>query len=278
MKVNILSVPVDAVRFTEAIDTILQLARDGQPHHVITMNPEMVVEAQRNSTFLDAIKAADLVVPDGVGLLPTAHFLHSTKPANGIVLFLKEWLLILETLLGRSRFDILKETVSGIDLTQALCEKAKEKGIPVVFIGGYNDEAALAAKAVQEKVAGLQISSDPGPNDVSGETADEYQRILSLLRQHPNGFYFVAFGHPKQELWIAKHKADLPAGVFMGVGGTFTYLSGKRRRAHSWLRKLGLEWLWRLAAEPARWKRIVTAFIVYPHLVYKGKCARSVGC
>lgn len=271
MRVDMLSIPVDSISFDDAADRILAMVKDGQRHQVVTVNPEMIVEAQRNRAFLDVLKAADLVVPDGVGLLPTAQFLHRTKPSNRVTLFFKEWSLILQTVFRRSHFEVLKETVSGIDLTQALCRQAKGRSLPVVFIGGYDDEARLATKVVEEKVAGIQIVSDPGPADAMHETSDEYQRILGLLRQHPNGLYFVAFGHPKQELWIAKHKADFPPGVFIGVGGTFTYLSGKRKRAYPLVRRIGLEWLWRLVAEPWRWKRIITAFIIYPHLVYNAR-------
>lgn len=105
-----------------------------------------------------------------------------------------------------------------------------------------------------------------GSDDTTGSDAREHIKTFS-----PD-ILLVAFGHPKQELWIEKHLNEFPSlKAVVGVGGTFDYWSGSKKRAPLTLRAFGLEWLWRLICEPKRWKRILNAVIVFPVLAIRGR-------
>lgn len=125
----------------------------------------------------------------------------------------------------------IKNTIPGTDLMERLIALAAEKGFVVGLLGGMNGVAEQAAERLQKKYPRLKIdSSSP-----------------DLL--------FVAFGHPKQEKWIAKNLSRFPVKVAMGVGGAFDYISGQVPRAPIRLRRIGLEWLFRLLLQPWRIKR-----------------------
>lgn len=125
----------------------------------------------------------------------------------------------------------IKNTVSGVDLMEKLVEKSRDWGVTIGLLGGRDRVADKTANCLQKKYPGLKISS----------TSPD------LL--------FVALGHPKQEKWIAQNLPKLKVKVAMGVGGAFDYLSGQVPRAPLWLRKLRLEWIFRLINQPWRIKR-----------------------
>lgn len=125
----------------------------------------------------------------------------------------------------------IKNTLPGVDLMEKLVEKSTDWGVTVGFLGGRDGVAEKTAECLQKKYPGIKIDS------ISPD----------LL--------FVAFGHPKQEKWIAENLPKLPVKVAMGVGGALDYFSGKVSRAPQWLRKLGLEWFFRLIIQPWRIKR-----------------------
>jgi N-acetylglucosaminyldiphosphoundecaprenol N-acetyl-beta-D-mannosaminyltransferase len=101
-----------------------------------------------------------------------------------------------------------------------------------------------------------------GSDDQDGAAARRH------LAAYAPELLLVAFGHPKQEMWIARHLPDLPSvKVAVGIGGTLDYWSGAKKRAPQFLRSLGLEWFWRLMQEPKRWRRIFDAVVVFPSLV-----------
>lgn len=272
MKIDILSVPVDAVSFDQAVEQIIAFTKDEGSHYVVTANPEMVVEAQKNLAFREALQHANLVVPDGVGLLPIAHFLSQNEAENrGKIPLLAQLItLLLRTFSNQNSFKPLNQTVNGVDLVQALCKRAQTEDIAVIFLGGNPGEAEKAKEMIQRQFPSLTIMSDAGARNIAQESDVEWERVRNLVAsQQSPVLLFIAYGHPKQELWIAKHLRELPNTTAMGVGGTFTYIGQTKKRAPVLLRRIGLEWLWRLASEPSRFKRIYTASIYFPYLAYK---------
>lgn len=269
MRITVAGVPIDCVTFVEAVDRIVALASFDKVSYVITANPEMVVESKHNQAFLDALCKADLVVPDGIGLLAMAQYLEDTQKHKSLLLkiALVPWYL-LSIIINRQLFKVLPQNVPGVDLVLALAGYAAQHGLPIALIGGADNERAGTERYLARQFPDLQVVTDPGAADVSRETSEEFAQLQKKLSSFSLGFIFVAFGHPKQELWIAKHRDELPSGVAVGVGGTFSYLSGLKRRAHPVIRKLGLEWLWRLTTEPSRLKRIVNAVVVFPYYVF----------
>lgn len=237
-RIEILNVPVDAVTHSEALAQIKAFLREQKPHMVTTPNPEMIVEAQRNFPFLEALKDADLAIPDGSGLLWAAKYMGSHLP----------------------------ERVTGVDVMTALCA---EGGIGSVFLlGAAPGIAERAAAVLQEKNPGLHIA---GTYSGSPLTSEETQ-ILERINASGANVLFVAFGAPKQELWIARMLPKFTTvRVAMGVGGAFDFIAGKQKRAPRWMQRLKIEWLYRLIKEPRRYQRIINAVVVFPRLVRRSK-------
>lgn len=230
---NILNVTIDDVTFNETIKLIDQFVKTRKPRQVVTVNPEFIMEAQKNIPFRGVINRADLRIPDGIGLVWLGGF---------------------------------KQRVGGADL---VIESAK-KGYKMFLLGGEvgvvekagGSLAKLGSKIVGAESGGVVTSLEEFPKDV-----------LERIKQTKPDILLVGFGAPKQDLFIAKYKNDLRVPVSIGVGGTFDYLAGIKPRAPQILQILGLEWLWRLIIEPRRFNRIMTATIRFPmaYLISKVK-------
>jgi N-acetylglucosaminyldiphosphoundecaprenol N-acetyl-beta-D-mannosaminyltransferase len=232
----VLGVPIDALTFQEALARFRMFLTDEKQHHIATPNPEMLIEAQRNPLFHRVLQETSLNLADGTGLL---------------------WA-------SRLKGHPLPERVTGTDMMKALC---MEKDLPPVFLLG-------AAFGIAEKVG--EILRGQNPSLVIAGTwsgfPDEEQEGDIVHRINASGAHilFVAFGAPKQELWIHRNLTKLPSvHLAMGVGGAFDFIAGKQKRAPVWMQSLGLEWLYRLMKEPRRVKRIWNAVVVFPILVMK---------
>lgn len=231
---SIFGVPIDAVTLNEACDRLCQMLDEGGRHHVLTPNPEMLLTARSNETFRAIFQSSALNVPDGYGLIIASHFLG----------------------------DPLPERVSGIDLLSAFCRRIEG---PVFLLGAAEGVAARAAETLRASNNGLIIagtySGSPNPS--------EEDSILQNINGSGAKVLFVAFGSPKQDLWIARNLSRMPGiCIAMGVGGSFDFLAGVRSRAPTWMRTVGLEWFWRLIQEPRRARRILRAVVLFPILVF----------
>ncbi len=232
-RVSILGVPLDPVTLKEARDRVLAMSASGA-HHVMTPNPEMLTEASRNPSFKNLLQSSDMNIADGVGLLWAARRVGQPLP----------------------------QRVTGIDLLSAVTASPL---CPSVFLlGAAEGVAKAAAEYLQKKNPSFRIagtySGSPHP--------DEEAMIVARINASEASILFVAYGAPKQDEWIRRNLPKMPSvHVAMGIGGAFDFLAGKRKRAPSVLRSLGLEWLWRLIQEPTRIKRIFTAVVIFPYLV-----------
>jgi N-acetylglucosaminyldiphosphoundecaprenol N-acetyl-beta-D-mannosaminyltransferase len=192
---------------------------------VCTVNPEFIVDARRDPAFAAALRRADLRVPDGVGVLWAAR-------RQGVR---------------------LRERVTGSDGIYAICARAAVEGWRVFFLGAAPGVAAQAAARLQACYPGLLVAGS-----YAGSPADEtWPVIRSALEAARPDVLLVAYGHPRQDLWIDRHRVELPAAVAIGVGGAFDFVAGVARRAPRWVQRLGLEWLHRLLRQPWRWRRMV---------------------
>jgi N-acetylglucosaminyldiphosphoundecaprenol N-acetyl-beta-D-mannosaminyltransferase len=164
-----------------------------------------------------------------------------------------------------------------------LCELAEKENKTVYFLGGISKEMLgkmvekLKVKFPKLKIAGfnsgpwIDFIKVEGENKIFAESNANDQAIDDIIMSAPD-ILFVGFGHEKQEKWIAEHLRDLPSvKIIMGVGGSFDYLSDTVARAPCFLRKIGLEWLYRLIIQPWRFKRILKAIFIFPLLVVKEK-------
>ncbi|MBV8081529.1 MAG: WecB/TagA/CpsF family glycosyltransferase [Candidatus Eremiobacteraeota bacterium] len=219
----ILGCRVDRVDAHEAAARISQLVERKVSAHVVTIGAEMANLAYADREYRDTINAADLVVPDTVGIVIASRLLRAPVP----------------------------ERVAGIDLLERLCADAAARGDSIYLLGGADGAAMAAAGALVQRHDGLRIAGAEHGYFREQESAAVCERIRSSGAR----LVFVGLGFPRQERWIREHLADLGPAVCIGVGGSFDVISGRLPRAPRALRQAGLEWLYRLVREPRRFRR-----------------------
>jgi N-acetylglucosaminyldiphosphoundecaprenol N-acetyl-beta-D-mannosaminyltransferase len=223
--VNIIGVPVNRLSFNESISTMLRWAQEPGHHHVVTVNPEFVMIAQKDEAFRNVLWNASLRIPDGIGIVAAAKLLG--KPVH--------------------------ERVTGVDTVRTLAREGAKYGLRFFLLGAAPGVAERAAEILCTEYPGLIIAGTYAGSPTLEEEDEICMRIQSA---HPH-VLLVAYGAPKQDLWIARtaHKLHIP--LALGIGGTFDFIAGTMKRAPVWMQKLGIEWLFRLLQEPARWKRML---------------------
>ncbi len=239
MQTNILGCYVDRVDMSGAMRKIETFIASGTPHHIITLNAEIIHKAQKDSKLKDIINQAHLVTPDGSGVVWAAEYLNSPVP----------------------------ERVTGIDLTLELARIGAAEGWSFYLYGAAPGVATATAEKLQEKYNDLKVI---GTNH--GFLSDtEKKAVIEDIKSKKPDILLVALGAPNQEYWISEHLKELQVPVCMGVGGSFDVISGKAKRAPKAFQKAGLEWFYRLIKEPHRMGRIMALprFVIMVRL--KGK-------
>ena len=224
----ILGVRVDAIDQHELEGQIRSFFASPKAHKVFTPNAEMLLLAHRDQAFRACLNQGDLNLADGFSLL-----LMNTE---------------------------ITHRMTGVDTLELICQLAAEEGKRVMLFGGDVGIAEKAAEKIKNRYPKLVIKGfDPGTPFVPS-----IDQINSFAPQ----VLAVALGHGKQEHFICSILKELPSvKVAIGVGGALDYLSGKVRRAPIWMRKIGLEWLYRLIRQPQRIGRIFNAVVVFPLVV-----------
>jgi N-acetylglucosaminyldiphosphoundecaprenol N-acetyl-beta-D-mannosaminyltransferase len=238
MRLSILDIPIDTLTEKEALEKISDLLDKDGRHLIATPNPEFIVEAQKNRLFKKALTEASLSVPDGTGIVWALLLLHGVRVRR----------------------------ITGVDFMKKICEQFKERKI---FLLGANEIANEKTKKILEKkYPGIQITGN-----YTGTPADSLDKMIcTMINKSEAEILFVAYGHPKQELWITRNLPHLKTvKIAMGVGGSFDFISGLKKRAPNWMRKCGIEWLFRLIIEPSRYGRIFTATVIFPIKVWQRK-------
>ncbi len=224
-RVQILGVGIDNLMEEEALQRIGEFVRSGTPRQVVTVNPEFLVVAQEDPQFKRVLNEADLAVPDGVGLLWAARLLG--KP--------------------------LKGRVTGVELTRGLAKLAEKQGYRVFLLGAGAGIAQAAAKALQDECPNLPIAGTYAGTPLP----EEEEAIVGRITAAEPDILLVAYGFPQQDIWIRRNMNRMNVPISMGVGGAFDYISGSVKRAPAWMRRSGLEWLYRLMRQPWRWRRML---------------------
>ena len=238
-RITILGVPIDDVTEDETIGLIAGWVSADEPHHLCTVNPEFVIEARANRAFRRVLLHADLNTPDGFGLILEA----------------------------RRRGTPFRGRVTGVGISERIAAEAAQRGWSLFLLGAAPGVAEQAAAVLCKRYAGLRIA---GCYAGSPQPAEEVGIRALVVAAQPS-ILLVAYGHPAQDLWIARNQPLLRVPLAIGVGGTFDYVAGVVPRAPAWVRAVGLEWLYRLIRQPRRWRRIVKAVPVFLWAAWREK-------
>lgn len=240
---KLLDVRIDTVTKDEALERAASFLSDEQQHTIFTPNPEMLVKAASDSYFKEVLNGASLSLCDG----------------KGIQLFAPE-----------------KVTrISGVDFMLELCRIAEERGSSIFLLGSGSE--AVVAKVKENLLKQFPklkiVGALPGPEIAERQNRIEIKNnvvVIDIMRREQPSIIFVAFGMGKQEKWIHENLAQLPSvKIAMGVGGAFDFISGIVPRAPLLLRKLGLEWAYRLVRQPQRIGRIWNATVKFVYYVLR---------
>ena len=234
------------------------LALGTKKYWVATVNPEFVMAAEKDENFKRILNKTSLNVTDGIGLV-WARELDRRCQMSDVRFFRKMivgFKVGMEVLTGKYK----DQVASGADLILDLAKIAKEKNKKIFLLGGWGDRAEKTANFLVTKNLDhrsliidrrneLKIGWSPGEPEISNE------EVIKKINDFKPDILLVAYGMKKQEFWIDKNLANLDVGLVMGVGRSFDYYSGELKRAPKWVRKMGMEWLYSLIKEPARFKR-----------------------
>lgn len=206
-------------------DWLLERLHHRLSTHVVTLNAEMSMMAKEDAALNKTIKAADLIIPDGAGIIVYMR-LRGVKYRR----------------------------CPGIELAESMIKKIgeSENQNTICFFGGSPDTAVQAAQAWQEKLPNLSIITNHGY--ISESEEKEWKQKLQATQPE---IIFVAIGVPRQEFWIRDNRHLCPNSLWIGVGGSLDIWAGNKSRAPKWLKDNNLEWSYRLYKEPWRWRRML---------------------
>lgn len=246
-RLDFFGVPIVNTTMDEAVNWIAAQAalapnpsptEQGEKALLAFVNPDCLNIAYTHDRYRTVLQQAARVLPDGIGV----------------------------KIGGRMRGLGLAANVNGTDLFPRLCERATRDGFSLFLLGARPGVAEGVAGNMRARYPGLMIAGTQhgyfGP--------DEEDAVIARINTSGAGVLLVAFGVPRQELWLADHHDALTPPVRMGVGGLFDFYSGRIPRAPLWLREIGLEWVWRLAQEPGRmWRRYILGNPLFLYRVWK---------
>lgn len=232
MKNIVLGVKIDTISKNEAINFLSQRILTSRQTLVVTPNPELIVDAQKDSKLMEVLNSADLSIPDGQGVLIASKVLHKNLR--------------------------IKEKIPGADIAEELLKIAGEKKWRIGIVGarkGVIKEIEIVIRELIARFPGLEVKAMEISKDWDRERLD---------------LVFACQMNGVREKWMAENSGRVNASVFIGVGGALDFVAGVTRRAPVLMQKLGLEWFWRLIIKPkTHLKRIWKAVFVFLWLVIK---------
>jgi exopolysaccharide biosynthesis WecB/TagA/CpsF family protein len=223
------------------LDLVRERLRGGVGFAVATLNLDHVVKLQRSLEFVQAYRRHDFIVADG----------------NPIV-----WL---SRLAGRP-----VSLVPGSDLVEPLAVVAAQEQVPIALVGATDEALAGAAAVLTAGRPDLQIAARLAPGRNFDPQGSEATAMIESLRCSGARLAFLALGAPKQEIFAARCRAALPEMGFVSIGAGVDFLAGKQRRAPPWVRRLSMEWAWRMLLQPRRLcGRYARCFLILPSLTFE---------
>lgn len=225
---KIFEIPIDSLSYKQILEKIEKyLQKPAGFFHIVSVNPENLVIANKNFLFKKALLKAQIRIVDGIGVVIASFLLNFSFPPK----------------------------VTGVDLMIKLLELANKKRLRVMLLGGKDKIAEKVVNCQRKNFPQVKFFALQGIKNIKTPKKSEEEKIFSIVSNFKPHFLFVAFGSPYQELWLDRHQKKLKGIVCMGVGGGFDYLAKEVPRAPKLIRILGFEWLFRLIIQPWRWRR-----------------------
>ena len=221
--VALFGLPICNLSMDRAIASIDSRIRSGGSYQIATVNLDFVRHARQNAALHKVICDCAMVLPDGFPLLWAAR------------------------LLGRP----LKQRVTGVDLVPQLAKLSHRRGYGIFLLGSTDENAQEAMRLLRERHPNVRFAGQYAPPVASLEEMDD-EEILRRIHEAKPDILLVAFGNPKQEFWIHRHRHELKVPICIGIGGSLEMISGAVLRAPRLVQALRLEWIYRMAQEPAR--------------------------
>lgn len=222
MRIEVLGVGFDNLTMEQAVECAADMIAKEKFHYAVTPNAEFVQRAQKDEAFCRALNGADMVLPDGIGVVYAAKILGTP----------------------------LQQRLPGCDFAAELCRWLAQNGKKLFLLGAKPGVAEQAARNLEQKNPGLCVCGvHDGYFKEDAAVADEIRRAGADV-------VFVCLGAPKQEYWMIEHGAKTAASLLIGLGGSLDVFAGTVKRAPEVWQKLGLEWLYRLLKQPSRFGRM----------------------
>lgn len=237
--------PIHNITMSEALAQIENFLFTNQGRRVFFVNADCINKVCQDQEYANILKQADLVLPDGIGIR-----------IAGQVLGCK-----------------VKDNVNGTDLFPLLLQILNQRKTRIFLLGAKPGVSHTLAQRIHQEYPDIVITGEQH----GYYNAEEENTILQKIKSQQTELIFVAFGAPKQEKWIAKNLAYCDVKVALGVGGLFDFYSGVNKRAPLWIRKIGLEWLYRVYQEPRRlWKRYFIGNFIFLFRLFHYKLTKKI--
>lgn len=250
--VEVLGVRFHNLTRREAAARIAALTKAPGKRYVVKPYSEFMARAAKDDEVRAMLNGADLCLPDGAGIQWAAHYLSLN---GGALRALAQLPLSLVAMMARPSAlqRPIREPMAGVDLTWTMLRELERVGASVFLLGGTNEEVESARSAIRARLPSLDVvGAHDGHFSVRGGANDE---VVERVNAAKPDVLLVGMGFPRQERWIVDDLDRLKVKVAVAEGGSFSFIGGKVSRAPGWMRRAGLEWLYRLGRQPWRLKR-----------------------
>jgi N-acetylglucosaminyldiphosphoundecaprenol N-acetyl-beta-D-mannosaminyltransferase len=267
-RIDVLGVGFDNLTRGEAAAAIIALARSGERGYVVKPYSEFLPKAAGDERIRAILNSASLCLADGVGIVWAAHYLSL---GGGGLRATAQLPLSLASMAFRpsSIRRPLRQAMRGVDLTWEMLRQAADAGLSIYILGGTEEESRCAVTRIAERNPALTIVG--ARHGYFGHRED--QAVIEQINAGGPSILLVARGFPKQERWIAENLSSLQVGVAVAEGGSLSFISGATPRAPGWMRRAGIEWLYRLLRQPWRLRRQL-ALPLFVWLVFRERLRR----
>jgi N-acetylglucosaminyldiphosphoundecaprenol N-acetyl-beta-D-mannosaminyltransferase len=273
-EVRVAGLKVTAAYKEQILELIGERVHFGKQTSIFTPYSEFLYAALRNPTVMEMLNKADISIADGVGMAWAATFLNLPLRSRARVARYFEALWQVCSTGGRillrpkSIYEIIPEKIVGADFFWDLVELAHKTNASIFLLGGFEQTLYLVAKKLVARYPALRIAGVSNANYPGGKD------LLNEIVASKASYLFVAWGPLRQEEWIQQHMHELlDVRVAIGLGATFDYVAGVKKEPPKAVRKVGLEWLFRLFTQPYRYKRIFNATFGLVYLLMRYKVA-----